>query len=317
MSLRIFSRIWIACAIAMQAATACCFSQQASLDQKLQAYADQLTANETSLKLEPDNQTLRKQEITTATAAALEARRTNHMEESLTFLLRANYWVPNDAELLLNTGIQEESMKLYKDADKTLAQAQQLGPGELKTLYAIARVKMDLNQTQASEAAWRSYLEQRSEDASAHFGYGLLLQMLQRIDEAKAQFQKSIDLHPQQAESYYRLGEIARDAGDIATAKSNYEITIAHAPAHAGALTGLAILDYKAKQYDQAESLLEKATQYAPDFQTARYYHGLTLARLGRKQESEKELAIAIQIADAQNARKEQEKQLAAPYQPQ
>lgn len=301
----------------MQTAVLCCFSQQTNLDPKFQAYADQLAANEALLKQQPDNPALRKQEIDAATAAALEARRTNHMEESLTFLLRANYWVPNHAELLLDTGIQEESMKLYRDADKTLAQAQQLRPDDLKTLYAIARVKMDLNQTQASETAWQLYLKQRPNDASAHFGYGLLLQMLQRIDEAKVQFQKSIDLHPQQSESYYRLGEIARDAGDVATARSNYEAAIAHGPTHAGALTGLAILDYKARQYDQAEALLEKATQSAPGFQTARYYHGLALAKLGHKQESEKELAVAIQLADAQNARKEQQKQLAAqPYKP-
>src|SRR5579884_3005151 len=150
-------------------------------------------------------------------------------------LQRAKYWVPDNAELLRDTGIQEEAMKLYRDADDTLAQAQKLQPDDLKTLYAVARVKMDLGQMQASEEAWKQYLVLRPDDASAHYGYGVLLQMLQRRDEARAQFQKSVELAPDQSESYYRLGEIAREAGDALQAKQFYEKAIAHGPAHAGA----------------------------------------------------------------------------------
>ncbi len=58
--------------------------------------------------------------------------------------------------------------------------------------------------------------------------------------------------------------------------------------------------------------------QYAPDFQTARYYHGLTLAKLGRKEESAKEMALAVHLADEQNARKDESRRLAEqPYHPQ
>lgn len=280
--------------------------------------SERLDAFESVLKAQPHDATACKGEVDTAVSEALSARQAGRSEQALAFLLRAKYWVPNDPDLLLDTGIQEEAMKLYKDADATLAEAQRLRPNDLKTLYAIARVKMDLIQTQASEAAWQAYLKQRPDDASAHFGYGLLLQMLQRTDEARAQFEKSIELAPQQVESYYRLGEIAREAGDATQAKAYYQQALAHGPSHAGALTGLAILAYKAKQYDEAEGDLEKAIQYAPDFQMAHYYHGLTLAKLGRKDESEKELAIAVQMADEQNARKDQAKQLAAqPYRPQ
>jgi tetratricopeptide (TPR) repeat protein len=278
----------------------------------------QMDSYEAVLKIHPQDQDARKGEVQAGIAEALSARKAGQNDLALAYLLRAKYWVSDDPELLLDTGIQEDAMKLYRDADATLAEAQRLRPNDLKTLYAIARVKMDLNQMQASEDAWKKYLAQRPDDASAHFGYGLLLQMLQRTDEAKAQFQKSIDLEPNQSESYYRLGEIARDAGDTAGAMQFYKQAIVYGPAHAGAWTGLGILAFKAKQYQEAENDLEKAVQYAPNFQTARYYHGLTLAKLGRKAESEKELAIAVQLADAQNARKDQARSLAAqPYQPQ
>jgi tetratricopeptide (TPR) repeat protein len=291
---------------------------QDDVNSKLRAESAELNAFEAALKQQPSDPAARKGEIDAAVSAALDAKRAGHDEQALSFLLRAKYWVPDDPELLLDTGIQEESLKLYKDADASLAEAHRLRPGDTKTLYAIARVKMDLTQTQASEEAWRAYLEQRPDDASAHYGYGMLLQMLQRMDAARMQFQKSIELSPQQVESYYRLGEIARDAGDALQAEKYYEEALSHGPSHAGALTGLAILAYHAHRYDEAESELERAIATAPDFQTARYYHGLTLAKLGRKQESEKELAVAVQIADSENARKDQTKQLAAqPYQPQ
>jgi tetratricopeptide (TPR) repeat protein len=291
---------------------------QDDVDSKLRAESAQLDVFEAALKQQPGDATARKGEIEAAVSAALDAKRAGHDERALSFLLRAKYWVPDDPELLLDTGVQEESMKLYKDADAALAEARRLRPGDTKTLYAIARVKMDLTQTQASEEAWCAYLEERPDDASAHYGYGTLLQMLQRTDAARAQFQKSIELSPQQVESYYRLGEIAREGGDALQAKKYYKEALSHGPSHAGALTGLAILAYQAHRYDEAEGELAQAIAYAPDFQTARYYHGLTLAKLGRKQESEQELAVAVQIANSENARKDQTKQLAAqPYKPQ
>lgn len=284
----------------------------------LLAQSAQMDAFEETLKQHPGDSAARKGEIDTAIAEALAARRTGNNDLALAFLLRAKYWVPDDAELLLDTGVQEESMKLSHDADAMLAEAQRLRPGDPKTLYAIARVKMNLNQSEASEQAWKAYLAMKPDDASAHYGYGLLLQMLQRTDEAQAQFQRSVDLSPRQVESYYRLGEIARESGDSDKAQQYYRAALNNDPRHAGALTGLAILAFRNKKYDEAEADLEKAVEYAPDFQTARYYHGLTLAKLGRKDESEKELAISVQLANAENARKDQGKRLASqPTQPQ
>jgi tetratricopeptide (TPR) repeat protein len=278
----------------------------------------QMDGYEAVLKNNPEDAAARKGEVETGIAEALAARNTGQNDLALAYLLRAKYWVRDNAELLRDTGVQEDAMKLYHDADDTLAQAQKLQPDDLKTLYAVARVKMDLGQMQASEEAWKKYLALRPDDASAHYGYGLLLQMLQRMDEARAQFQKSVELAPTQSESYYRLGEIARDAGDTLQAKQFYEEAITHGPAHAGAWTGLGILAFQAKQYQDAETDFEKAVQYAPDFQTARYYHGLTLAKLGRKEESAKEMAVALQLADEQSAHKDQARRLAdQPYRPQ
>ena len=53
---------------------------------------------------------------------------------------------------------------------------------------------------------------------------------------------------------------------------------------------------FQEKQYAAAADFLEKAIAEQPRLREAHYYLGMVDARLGRKQESEKELQIARQI---------------------
>jgi tetratricopeptide (TPR) repeat protein len=289
----------------------------ASSDSELKATAARMDAFEEILKIKPADPSARKGEVDIAIASGLTERSVNRMEAALWLLLRAKYWVPDNPDLLLDLGIQEGTMKFYVDADSTLAEALRLRPDDPKTLYSVARIKMDLGLMQAAGEAWLAYLKQRPDDARAHYGYGAVLQTLQRFEEARTQFEESIRLDPHQAESYYRMGQMARDSGNAAEARKLDEEALARNPTHAGALTDLAILNYKLRKYDDAEKELEAAIESSPDYQTARYYHGLTLARLGRHAESETELSQAIQMANDQNAKNDQQKRLAPqPYRP-
>jgi tetratricopeptide (TPR) repeat protein len=307
--------IWSAALVSL--AFSCgCLAQQKPTGTSPQS--DKLDSYEQVLKQKPKDEMARHGEVAEAIEEALAARRNGNNELALAFLLRANRWVHDDAELLTDIGIQEEAMNLHQDADTVLTQAQQLLPADPKLLYAIARNKMELSQVQASEQAWKQYLALRPNDASAHYGYGLLLQMMQRTEEARAEFEKSIALSPNQAESYYRLGEITRNAGQVTQAEQFYKQALGHDAAHAGAWAGLGILAYNARHYDEAEHDLAKSVQLSQNLQIAHYYHGLALGKLGLKEESTKELQTAVRLADAENARRQEAKHLAAqPYQPQ
>jgi tetratricopeptide (TPR) repeat protein len=236
--------------------------------------------------------------VEAAVRFSLAEKREHREPAALWLLLRAVYWVPDDPNLLVDLGVQEDSLKLFVDADKTLAEALRIRPDDLNALYTVARVKMDLGQMQAAEQAWLSYIKQDPSNPAAYYGYGIVLQTLGRDDEARGQFMLSIKENPNQAESYYRLGEIARREGNKADARTQYEQALARDSTHGGALTGLAILNYEEKKYDEAEGELEAAIKSAPDYRTARYYHGLTLAKLGRKNEANAELARAMQLSD-------------------
>jgi hypothetical protein len=58
---------------------------------------------------------------------------------------------------------------------------------------------------------------------------------------------------------------------------------------------------------------LEAAIKSEPDYRTARYYHGLTLSKLGHKNEAEAELARAMQLSDKNEL---QRQLITQPYRP-
>jgi tetratricopeptide (TPR) repeat protein len=273
----------------------------------------QMSSFEQVLKSNPTDSAARKGEVDTAVASSLAEKKDHREEAALWLLLRAKYWVPDDPQLLLDLAVQEDKLTLFVDADTTLADALRIRPDDRNTLYTAARVKMDLGQMQSAEQAWLAYIKRDPGNPAAYYGYGIVLQTLGKDDEARSQFAKSIQLNPNQAESYYRIGEISRNEGDVVDARKEYGEALARDPGHGGALTGLAILDYELKKYDEAETELEAAIKSLPNYRTARYYHGLTLARLGRKKEADAELSLAMQLGKT----KELQRQLVPqPYRP-
>jgi len=77
---------------------------------------------------------------------------------------------------------------------------------------------------------------------------------------------------------------------------NNLARVLSRAPQHAGALTGMGRVQFQEKNYNEAVSFLSKAVTSNPPLREAHYYLGLTDARFGRKDDSQKELATAAQI---------------------
>ena len=255
-------------------------------------------AFESALRADPADKNAQDGEVAASEKLALDARGSGNMDDALRDLLRAQDFAPNNPRLLFDLGMQEDDMRLYGDADRTLATAEQLNPNDPQVLYAVGRVKLDLGQLCPAEEKLRAYLKFNPNDASAHYGLGRVLQMGLQFDLARAEFQRSIDLRPVQTEAYYQLGDIALGQGDFSEAIFEFSKTLARNPKHAGALAGTGQAYFEQKEYAKAEEFLERAAAAAPEYETAHYYLGLTLARLGRKDESERELALATKLAD-------------------
>lgn len=261
---------------------------------------DALKSFEMVLAKEPDSAPARAGEVKAAAAAALMERRIGQNDNALIYLVRARKFVPDSPELLMDFGIQANSMRIYKDAEAALVRAHELAPNDASILYALAHVQTDEGKATEAEPKLREYLKTHPNDATAHYGLGHVLHMLTREDEAKAELERSIALLPGQTESYYELGEIALELRQDAEAKADYEKVLAAVPGHGGALTGLGIVAYRAKDYAAAEKYLQQALLYAADYANAHQYYAMVLAHQGRQQESERESAIAKSLRENQ-----------------
>ena len=62
------------------------------------------------------------------------------------------------------------------------------------------------------------------------------------------------------------------------------------------ALSGLGRVEFQRKDYAKAAELLQQAIAIDPSVRQAHYYLGLAYARLGRKEDSEKELQVASSL---------------------
>jgi len=99
-----------------------------------------------------------------------------------------------------------------------------------------------------------------------------------------------------QTESYYELGQMELEVQNDAAAEPLFARVLARDPKHGGALTGMGEIEFRKKDYAQAEQYLARAEAAAPEYQPAHYYRGLALARMGRKDESQTELATAAEL---------------------
>ena len=251
---------------------------------------------ETVLAIDLRDKEAREGELAAATDLAMSARRENHPEAALKVLEHARTNLPDDAKLLLDVGIQAMEMGLLPEATDSLESARKLDAGDPDILYALARLEIQEQHLRAAEADLRAYLAKRPEDASAHFGLGKVLEAAQRTTDAREEFERSIQLQPAQTESYYELGQVELEVQHDAQAAPLFQKVLARDATHGGALTGMGIIAFRSKNYAEAEQYLARAEKTAPNYQPAHYYRGLALARLGQKDESQRELQIAAEL---------------------
>ena len=251
---------------------------------------------ETVLDIDLKNKEARQGELAAATELAISARRDGRPDAALKVLEHARTKLPDEPKLLLDLGVQAMQMGNLPEATDALEAAQKLDPDNPEILYALARIEMAKLHLRAAESDLRAYLAKRPDDASAHFGLGRVLEAEQRSAEASAEFKRSIQLQPVQTESYYELGQLELEVQHDAQAAPLFEKVLARDANHGGALTGMGIIAFRSKDYSQAEQYLARAEKAAPDYQPAHYYRGLTLARLGRKDESQSELQTAAAL---------------------
>jgi tetratricopeptide (TPR) repeat protein len=249
-----------------------------------------------ALRLDPSRSDARSALVSSLRTQARAAVRTGNFEKSLALLLRARKVSPHDPDVIFEFGMTALQMSLLPDAIQAFQDALAVRKNDPSLLYALGRAQIGLAEFPQAKASFEQFLQVRPDDASGHYAMGLVQQSLQQTADARLHFEKSVQLQPAQTESYFQLGLMGLDQKHLEDAAARFERVLARDPNHAGALFGLGRVAFEKRDYPNAVPLLQRSIASDASLRQAHYYLGLAYARLGRKEDSEKELQTASSL---------------------
>ncbi len=221
-------------------------------------------------------------------------------ERALSVLIQARQLAPDDPEVQFEFGMAALRMALLPDAVEAFQQALKLRTDYAGALYGLGRAFMDLTKFGDARQQFARYVELRPDDASGHYALGMTLAALEHSQEARREFEKSVAIAPVQTESYFRLGVLDLDSKDLDSAAKNFHHVLDRDAKHAGALSALGRVEFERKKYPGAADLLQRAIASDDSLREAHYYLGLTYARMGRKEDADRQLQTATRIEHEQ-----------------
>jgi tetratricopeptide (TPR) repeat protein len=171
---------------------------------------------------------------------------------------------PRDANLLCLLGASMLKQDRAKEAEHTLSRAVRMYPGFARAHETLADALVMQGKLNEGLDALDRAAELEPGNASVRFKRGKVLDGLGRDDEASKQFEESFKLTPQREELVRGLR--LQRMGNVKEAERIYREVLLRDPQNVDALRLLAGVAMRAKQWGDAEVLLEKALEKAPDF---------------------------------------------------
>ncbi|HEY6089035.1 MAG TPA: tetratricopeptide repeat protein [Gemmatimonadaceae bacterium] len=107
-------------------------------------------------------------------------------------------------------------------------------------------------------------------------------------ERARGEFAKAVKADPNAATPHVFLARLAREEGDLSTARAQLDTALRLEPKNAIALREMGLILFASRQYDLARRFFVRAVQANPQDRAAQGYLGCSLMRLNRAQEGTK-----------------------------
>ncbi len=107
-------------------------------------------------------------------------------------------------------------------------------------------------------------------------------------ERARGEFAKAVKEDPNAATPHVFLARLAREEGDLASARAQLDTALRLEPKNAIALREMGLILFASRQYDLARRFFVRAVQANPQDRAAQGYLGCALMRLNRAQEGTK-----------------------------
>jgi tetratricopeptide (TPR) repeat protein len=187
-------------------------------------------------------------------------------------------------------------------AESLLRRAQQRYPAEFWIHLSLGELLREFGPVSErsvrlaeSVGCSRAALALRPRSAVAHYNLGNVLYEQKRLEDAKVEFCRAIELNPGLADPFNSLGIVLREQGNLEEAGANFRKAIALKTDHADALSNLGLVLGEQGRLEEAEAELRKAVALKLDY-VAHGNLGHVLRKQGKPKEAEAEYRKAIAI---------------------
>lgn len=149
----------------------------------------------------------------------------------------------------------------------------------------------DIMSGHRARAAFKQNLESATlnpADASAHYNLGLIHQSRGELDQARAKFERALQIDQEEIDASYQLGRIARQQKRFADAIQNFEQVVTRNPAHSQyeVWREVAATYIAAGQFEDARTALDQFLEHRPSDPEGLYLMGRAHAGLGHNREA-------------------------------
>jgi tetratricopeptide (TPR) repeat protein len=213
-------------------------------------------------------------------------------DAAVDFLRQLRKLFPQDPEILF--------IAVHAYSDLSTRSAQDLGriaPQSIPARKLFAEAFEAQGKWDDAQREYEAMIEKEPNTPSLHFLLGRLL--LSRPDadakateRAKQEFQKEVEIDPQNAGAYYILGELASKKENCEEAIPEFSQAAKLNSSFAEAYLGWGFCLVTLKRYEEAIAPLRVAERLTPDNGSVHFSLGTALSRTGQKEEAEKEFEI-------------------------
>ena len=177
----------------------------------------------------------------------LAAVRGGDLAAAVVFFEAALETTPECAECQRNLGIVQGRRGAYDDAEAAFRAALALDPENAASYDGLAEIynaqrRFDEAAEASAAAARLSGGGGAGDNPTAVFDQGLIFWNAGRLDEARQQFERTLQLDPEHGEAHYWLGMASLNAGQMAEAAAEFEIYLDREPNGRFAATATGIL---------------------------------------------------------------------------
>lgn len=186
----------------------------------------------------------------------------------------------------------------YSDlAARAASQLATMAPASIPALEMDADAAEQQGKWDQAEKDYRKILEQNPRYPAIHFRLARLILSKPSpppdfAEQAKKELQQELEIDPANAGAEYVLGELARQAQELAGAEQHFSKATQLDPNFADAYLGLGMVLLAEKKYPEAVAPLERAVKLQPANPAGHYSLATAYARTGRKEDAEREFAL-------------------------